>query len=97
MTIREFLVESGVMPNLTGFDYLVRAVEIVKEKKKVRATTELYPMLAKEFDTSASRVERAMRHIVTNKIMMSDYKRIKLNKRPSNIEFIYFFAMGGTN
>ena len=31
MTIREFLVKTGCLPNLAGFDYLIRAVEIVKE------------------------------------------------------------------
>lgn len=92
MTIREFLVKTGCLPNLTGFDYLIRAVEIVRQKKKISITGELYPLLAKEFKSSANKVERAMRHIVTNKISIKQYGMIGLEKRPSNSELIYYFA-----
>jgi len=92
MTIREFLVKTGCLPNLAGFDYLIRAVEIVKEKKKISITKELYPILGKEFKSSASKVERAMRHIVSNKISTKQYGMIGLQKRPSNSELIYYFA-----
>ena len=95
MTIREFLVETGNLPNLAGFDYLIRAVEIVKEKKRVQITKEVYPQLAKEFDTTPSRVERAIRHIVSDRLKLADFKIIGLNKRPSNSELIYYFAVGG--
>lgn len=92
MTIREFLVKTGCLPNLAGFDYLIRAVEIMKEKKRISITKELYPLVAKEFNSSASKVERAMRSIVANKISIKQYKMIGLEKRPSNSELIYYFA-----
>lgn len=91
MTIREFLVKTGNLPNLAGFDYLIRAVEIVEQKKKISITKELYPIIGKEFKTSAGKVERAMRHIVS-KITIKQYETIGLKKRPSNSELIYYFA-----
>lgn len=92
MTIREFLVKTGCLPNLAGFDYLIRAVEIMKEKKRISITKELYPLIAKEFNVSASKVERSMRCIVSNKITTKQYGMIGLEKRPSNSELIYYFA-----
>lgn len=92
MNIHDFLIEKGIFPNLIGFNMLVRAVEIVKEKKIFSITKDLYPQLAKEFDTSASKVERGIRHIVSNKLRISDYRSIGINKRPSNSELICFFA-----
>ena len=95
MTIKEFLIETGNFPNLNGFDMLVRAVEIVKKKGKIKVSKELYPMLAKEFNTTATRVERAIRHIVSGRITIKQYAEIGINKRPSNSELIYYFAQGG--
>lgn len=95
MKISEFLVKTGCMPNLAGYDYLIEAVDIVRAAKRISITKELYPMIARKYKTTASRVERAIRHIVSNKLKFSDYKIIGLNKRPSNSELIYYFALGG--
>lgn len=92
MEINKFLVEKGVFPNLIGFNYLITAVEIVKKEKHLQITKELYPMIAKQYKTTSSRVERAIRTIVSNKLTLKDYKSIGINKRPSNSEFIHFFA-----
>lgn len=58
------LNELGVPFNLSGRDYLVRALELVMQKGRMSITKELYPQIAKEFITESSRVERAIRHAV---------------------------------
>lgn len=93
MTIKKFLIESGVFPNLYGFNYLVRAVEIVKKEGKIQVTKELYPKIAKEFKTTSCKVERAIRHIIFDKIKLQNYRKIGLTKAPTNSQLIYYFAM----
>lgn len=92
MKTNEFLIKLGVYPNLKGFDYIVRAVEIVKENGHIKVTKELYPKIAEEFDTSSSKVERAMRHIVS-KISKSRLEDLSFVKSPTTSEFIYYIAM----
>ncbi len=92
MKTNEFLIKLGIYPNLKGFDYIVRAVEIVKENGHIEVTKELYPKIAEEFDTSSSKVERAMRHIVS-KISKNRLEDLGFVKNPTTSELIYYIAM----
>ena len=92
MKTNEFLIKLGVYPNLKGFDYIVRAVEIIKEKGHLKVTKELYPKIAEEFGTLPTRVERAMRHIVS-KISKSRLEDLGFVKNPTTSELIYYIAM----
>ena len=58
------LNELGVPFNLVGREYLETAVLMVLERGKISITKELYPTIAKKHNTTASRVERAIRHSV---------------------------------
>lgn len=91
MKLRTFLIESGIYPNLRGFNYLIKAVEIVKKKGLISMTKELYPMIAEEFNISASCVSRGIYNVI-HKINLKDFKRIGLNKIPTGGEFIYYFS-----
>lgn len=68
MTINEMLLKLGIAPHYLGFHYLKKAIEIVKdnfEKKQfIFNYTALYHDVAKEMNTTASRVERAIRHAI---------------------------------
>lgn len=66
--IHKLLYEWGVQPHLLGFIYLKDAVKLVSEDSKhlYQITKLLYPTIAKANDTTASRVERAIRHAVTS-------------------------------
>lgn len=65
-TIEDLLLELGVPCHLNGHPYLVTAVmAAAKEPGTIGAITgELYPQVAKAFDTTPSRVERAIRHAI---------------------------------
>ena len=64
--IRNILLELGAPDHLAGHPYVVRGVLLVLGDRMYinNMTFGLYPQLAKEFDTTASRVERAIRHLV---------------------------------
>lgn len=60
------LHELGMPAHLSGFEYLREAVvRCVRDPDMVRQLTKrLYPDVAKEFSSTPSRTERAMRHAV---------------------------------
>lgn len=59
-------LELGIPQNVKGYDYLMAAVLLTtNEPELIRATTKaLYPRIADLFNTTTSRVERAMRYAI---------------------------------
>ena len=64
--IRELLLEIGAPDHLVGHPYVVQALLLVVEKRTFidNITFGLYPQLAVMFETTPSRVERAIRHLI---------------------------------
>lgn len=59
-----FLRETGISPRLLGYAYLKEAIDLaVADQTFVhKLTKRLYPAVAEKFQSTPSRVERAMRH-----------------------------------
>ena len=57
-------LELGIPQNVKGYDYLMAAVLLATDEPELiqAMTKELYPRVADLFNTTESRVERAMRH-----------------------------------
>ena len=66
MIVRDLLLEMCAPEHQIGFEYVVRAILLCAENRKWidNITFGLYPQLALEFDTTPSRVERAIRHVI---------------------------------
>ena len=64
--IRELLLELGAPDHLVGHPYVVQGILLVVQDRTYidSITFGLYPQLAAMFDTTASRVERAIRHLI---------------------------------
>lgn len=64
--ITQILRELGVPAHIKGHNFLRYAIELVIRDPayQEQITYMLYPEVAKEFDTTASRVERAIRHAI---------------------------------
>ena len=64
--IRRILLELGAPDHLAGHPYVIRAILLVlSDRMYINSITfRLYPQLAAEFDTTAARVERAIRHLI---------------------------------
>lgn len=97
--IRQILLELGSPDHLLGHDYVVQAVLLVIHDRMYinNITFGLYPQLAARFDTTASRVERAIRHLVEVTWSRGDWEvlahyfgnTIRAEKgKPTNGEFI---------
>ncbi len=96
--VYEILKRIGVPFANKGYDYLKRAVLLTSnDVSYLRSiTTKLYPAIAKEFGTTSSRVERAIRHAIERAFDRTDPETISsivgnwdLKKsRPANAQFI---------
>lgn len=64
--IREMLLELGAPDHLSGHPYVIQAILlVVQDRTYINSITfGLYPQLAVMFDTTVSRVERAIRHLI---------------------------------
>ena len=62
--ISEILVELGMPSHIMGYQYSVYAIKIAVENTDIinAITCGLYPTVAEHYGTTASRVERAIRH-----------------------------------
>ena len=93
----------GIPAHIKGYQYLRYGIKMVIEQPDVinRITKELYPSIAKHFGTSASKVERAIRHAI--EVAWNRGRVETLNKafgcrvctpedKPTNGEFIAMLA-----
>ena len=101
--ITNLFLTLGIPAHIKGYQYLREAVRMVLENHDVinRITKELYPGIARRFDTSASKVKRAMRHAIevawtrgrleaVNQ--MYGYRVFAREDKPTNGEFIAMVA-----
>lgn len=103
VSISKMLHDLGIPSHIKGYQFLRDAVFMVFENSEIIGgiTKELYPELAKKYDTTVSRVERAIRHAVEISWMRGDLKlmenifghSVDINKsKPTNSEFIVTLA-----
>ncbi|MFZ7120406.1 MAG: sporulation transcription factor Spo0A [Eubacteriaceae bacterium] len=64
--ITSILHEIGVPAHIKGYLYLREAIQMVVDNLEIlgAVTKELYPSIAKKYNTTSSRVERAIRHAI---------------------------------
>ena len=61
--VTQYLIKLGVPTSVTGFGYIKSGVLYLlkEENRRVLVTRELYPKIAEEYNSSAPKVERAIR------------------------------------
>lgn len=93
----------GIPPHIKGFSYLREGIKMAVEDPTIinKVTKELYPKIGQKYSTSASKVERAIRHAIevawnrgrTDAISSIFGARVYIgNERPTNSEFIALVA-----
>ena len=97
--ITQVLRDIGVPAHIKGYEYLRYALELTCTEREYLEdiTKRLYPDIAKRFDTTASRVERAIRHAVEVAWDRGDLDTLQswfgwtvsnTKSKPTNSEFI---------
>ncbi len=101
--ISEIFMTVGIPAHIKGYQFLREAVKMAIETPDIinSITKRLYPEVAKKFDTSPSKVERAIRHAIEvawNKGRIESVNSIfgvkvySSNEKPTNGEFIALVA-----
>ena len=101
--ISEVFREIGIPAHIKGYAYLREAIVMVLEDKNLiyEVTKKLYPAVAKVYDTTSSRVERAIRHAIEIAWDRGSYKILEKyfgytiqekRGKPTNSEFIATIA-----
>lgn len=96
--ITNVIEELGIPAHIKGYRYVRQAIEmVIKDMDLLSAVTkELYPQIAEEFDSTPSRVERAIRHAIDvawqrgNQEALKNYFQNNMNEnvKPTNSQFI---------
>ena len=103
ISITKILHELGIPSHIKGYQYIREGIMILYEKPEVIGgiTKELYPDIANKFDTTVSRVERAIRHAIEVSWNRGDWDlmeeifghSVDIDKaKPTNSEFIVTVA-----
>lgn len=103
ISITRTLHELGVPSHIKGYQYIREGITLVYNKPDIVGgiTKELYPEIAKKYDSTVSRVERAIRHAIEvswnrgNWDLMEDIfgHSVDIDKaKPTNSEFIVTIA-----
>ena len=101
--ITNIFIAIGVPPHIRGYQYLREGIRITIENPSIinQITKQLYPSIGEKFNTSASKVERSIRHAI-----QSTWSRGKIENinnvfglkiytggdKPTNGEFIALIA-----
>ena len=103
MMVTDIIHEIGIPAHIKGYQYLRFAIIMVIDDLDIinSITKELYPTVAKEFNTTPSRVERAIRHAIevawdrgATDVLNSFFGYTIANSKgkPTNSEFIAMIA-----
>ncbi|WP_406676318.1 sporulation transcription factor Spo0A [Moorella sp. ACPs] len=101
--VTKIIHQMGVPAHIKGYQYLREAILMVIDDVSLlgAVTKELYPLVARKFMTTPSRVERAIRHAIElawdrgNVEMMNKFFGYTINVergKPTNSEFIAMIA-----
>lgn len=101
--VTDFIHELGVPAHIKGYQYVRTAIMMVVQNMELLnyITKQLYPVIAKKYSTTSSRVERAIRHSI--EVAWSRGRPETMNKifgytidtgkgKPTNSEFIAMVA-----
>lgn len=101
--ITNIFITVGIPAHIKGYQYLREAIKMSIDNPEIinSITKKLYPSIAERFETSASKVERAIRHAIEvawnrgkieNINTVFQIKVYDANEKPTNGEFIALVA-----
>ena len=103
LTVTEIIHQIGIPAHIKGYQFLREAIILTVQNNDIinSVTKELYPAVAKKFQTTASRVERAIRHAIEVAWDRGDVDTLEhyfgytvqtAKGKPTNSEFIALIA-----
>ena len=101
--ISKIFISVGIPPHIKGYSYLREGIKLAVEDPDVinNITKKLYPMIGEKYDTTPSKVERAIRHAIevawargriNNINDLFGVQTYLAGEKPTNGEFIALIA-----
>ena len=101
--ISKIFINVGIPPHIKGYVFLREGVKMAVEHPEIinDITKKLYPMIGEKYNTTASKVERAIRHAIEvawNRGRIENFNALfgvrvyNENEKPTNSEFIALVA-----
>lgn len=101
--IANIFISVGIPAHIKGYQFLREAIKMAVDNPEIinSITKKLYPSIAEKFETTASKVERAIRHAIEvawNRGKIENINQIfgikvySANEKPTNGEFIALVA-----
>lgn len=101
--ISNIFISIGIPPHIKGYNFLREGIKMATHKPEIinNITKELYPKIGEKYETSASKVERAIRHAIEvawNKNRIDAINAVFGSRvyigteKPTNSEFIALVA-----
>ena len=101
--VSSLLHDLGIPSHVRGYRYIRDGVMLLYESTSMvnLVTKDIYPIIAKKYDTTTTRVERAIRHAIEISWMRGDIKLMEDlfgnsidfdRSRPTNAEFLTTIA-----
>ena len=103
VAIHEFLMEVGAQPHLIGYKYMVFAITQAIQDPNIMDNMiyGLYPLIAQKFDTTPTKAESGIRHLIEKTWDRGSYAALEKyyhdvlsvnQSKPSNSQFIAIAA-----
>lgn len=101
--VSTILHDLGIPSHIRGYQYIREGILLIYESKKIvtLVTKDVYPEIAAKFNTTSSRVERAIRHAIEISWIRGDLKLMERifgnsidfeRSKPTNSEFLTTIA-----
>lgn len=100
--LSRIFISVGIPPHIKGYAFLREGVKMVVNEPEIinNITKKLYPMISERFDTTPSKVERAIRHAIEVSWAKGRIDTINnlfgvsvfMGEKPTNGEFIALIA-----
>ncbi len=98
LKVKQTLKELGVPAHLLGYEYLTKAIMMCVLSNKRLFMGEIYNEISKEFDTTYTRAERAIRHAIEVSILRANERKYNSvfawtvdseKGKPNNSEYVF--------
>jgi len=95
--VSRVIIDFGIPPHIRGYAFIREAILLLIQDYSIinSVTKNIYPEIAKKYNSTSTRVERAIRHAIEISWDMESKNKLRTyfpdnNVRPTNTEFLEF-------
>lgn len=86
--LRRVLLKLGICSDVQGHTFIIEGVNLIKKLQIPINISEVYKDIANQYNTTSSKVERAIRYITEISYRKGDILKLIYNKEPDNKQLL---------